>query len=113
MLKVVDINGVYENGQPYLYLGALETLVPPGLGGKPEKGKAHFDRAINISEGQNLMSKVFCAEMYARLLFDRELHDRLLTEVLEAEVKASGFTLMNVVAKKQAKQLLLSGDDYF
>ena len=59
------------------------------------------------------MSKVCCAEMYARLLFDRELHDRLLTEVLEADVKAPGFTLMNVVAKKQAKQLLLSGDDYF
>ena len=113
MLKVVDINSTYENGQPFLYLGALETLVPPGLGGKPEIGKAHFDRAIAISEGRNLMSKVFCAEMYARLLFDRELHDRLLTEVLEAEVKASGFTLMNVVAKKQAKQLLLSGDDYF
>ena len=113
MLKVVDINGTYENGQPFLYLGALETLVPPGLGGKPEIGKAHFDRAIAISEGRNLMSKVFCAEMYARLLFDRELHDRLLTEVLEAEVKASGFTLMNVVAKKQAKQLLVSGDDYF
>ena len=34
------------------------------------------------------MSKVFCAEMYARLLFDRELHDRLLTEVLEADVSA-------------------------
>ena len=87
--------------------------VPPGLGGKPEIGKAHFDRAISISGGRNLMSKVFCAEMYARLLFDRELHDRLLTEVLEADVKAPGFTLMNVVAKKQAKQLLLSGDDYF
>ena len=51
--------------------------------------------------------------MYARLLFERPLHDRLLTEVLEADVKAPGFTLMNVVAKKQAKQLLLSGDDYF
>ena len=113
MQRVVDIDGAYENGQPYLYLGALETLVPPGLGGKPEIGKAHFDRAISISGGRNLMSKVFCAEMYARLLFDRELHDRLLTEVLEADVKAPGFTLMNVVAKKQAKQLLLSGDDYF
>ena len=113
MLKVVEIDPLYENGQPYLYLGALESLVPPGLGGKPEKGKAYFEKAITISNGQNLMSKVLYAEMYARLMFDRDLHDRLLKEALDASANAQGLTLMNVVAKKQARQLLISGDDYF
>ncbi len=113
MLKVVEIDPLYEQGQPYLYLGALETLVPPGLGGKPEKGRAYFEKAITISDGQNLMSKVLYAEMYARLIFDRDLHDRLLRDALEASVNAPGLTLMNVVAKKQARQLLVSGDDYF
>jgi hypothetical protein len=59
------------------------------------------------------MSKVLYAEMYARLVFDRRLHDRLLKEALGADASAPGFTLMNVVAKKQAKQLLVTGDDYF
>jgi len=113
MLKVVNINPLYENGQPYLYLGALESLVPPGLGGKPEKSKAYFEKAITISNGQNLMSKVLYAQMYARLIFDRDLHDSLLIDALEASVTAPGLTLMNAVAKKQAKQLLISGDDYF
>ena len=113
MLKVVEIDPLYENGQPYLYLGALESLVPPGLGGKPEKGKAYFEKAITISNGQNLMSKVLYAEMYARLMFDRDLHDRLLRDTLDASANAPGLTLMNVVAKKQARQLLISGDDYF
>ena len=113
MLKVVEIDPLYEKGQPYLYLGALETLVPPALGGKPDKGRAYFEKAITISEGQNLMSKVLYAKMYARLVFDRTLHDRLLKEALGADASAPGFTLMNVVAKKQAKQLLVTGDDYF
>ena len=113
MLKVVNIDPLYENGQPYLYLGALESLVPPGLGGKPEKSKAYFEKAITISNGQNLMSKVLYAQMYARLIFDRDLHDSLLIDALEASVTAPGLTLMNAVAKKQAKQLLISGDDYF
>ena len=113
MLKVVDIDPLYEDGQPYLYLGALESLVPPGLGGKPEKGKAYFEKAIMISNGQNLMSKVLYAQMYARLIFDRDLHDRLLIDALKSSVTAPGLTLMNAVAKKQAKQLLVSGDDYF
>ena len=113
MLKVVNIDPLYENGQPYLYLGALESLVPPGLGGKPEKSKAYFEMAITISNGQNLMSKVLYAQMYARLIFDRDLHDSLLIDALEASVTAPGLTLMNAVAKKQAKQLLISGDDYF
>ena len=113
MQKVVMLDPGYENGQPYLYLGGMETLLPPGLGGKPDKGREYFERAIIISEGRNLMSKVMYAEMYARLVFDQELHDRLLRETLESKVKAPGLTLMNVVAKKQANQLLISGKDYF
>ena len=53
------------------------------------------------------------AEQYARLMFDRDLHDRLLNEVLEAPALADGLTLMNTVAKEQAQQLLESADDYF
>jgi signal transduction histidine kinase len=46
-------------------------------------------------------------------MFDRELHDRLLQEVMAADVQAPGLTLMNTVAKERAEQLLDSGDDYF
>jgi hypothetical protein len=53
------------------------------------------------------------AEFYARLVFDRELHDRLLGEVLAADPKAPGYTLMNTLAQQRANQLLASGKDYF
>jgi len=41
------------------------------------------------------------------------LHDRLLTEVLDAPVEAPGKTLFNVLAKQEAQTLLASSKEYF
>ena len=59
------------------------------------------------------MVKVMYADQYARLLFERKLHDELLLEVLDADAKAPGLTLMNTVAKERARRLLDTADDYF
>jgi hypothetical protein len=83
------------------------------MGGEPEKGRAHFERAVALSNGRNLMAKVSFAKHYGRLVFDRELHDRLLQEVLAASPKAPGQTLLNVLAQQQARELLDSADHYF
>lgn len=113
MLRTAELDPGYDSGGVYLYLGVFETLFPPAMGGKPEVGRAHFEQAIERSGGTNLLAKVMYAEQYARLVFDRELHDQLLHEVIEAPVSAPGLTLMNTVAKEQARQLLDSADDYF
>jgi hypothetical protein len=96
-----------------MYLGILDTLRPEALGGKPEEGRAHFERAIELGGGQNLAAKVEYARGYARLVYDRELHDRLLNEVLAAPARAEGRTLFNTLAQQQARELLASADDYF
>ena len=113
MARLVELDERYENGGPRLYMGVFETLLPPALGGKPELGRAHFERALAITRGRHLLVKVFYAESYARLVFDRALHDRLLGEVLAAETEAEGLTLMNAIAQDRATALLASADDYF
>ena len=59
------------------------------------------------------MAKTLEAEFYARLVFDQALHDRLLGEVLAAEPRAPGYTLINTLAQQRARKLLESGKDYF
>ena len=113
MARVLALQESYDHGGPHLYMGVFETLLPPALGGKPELGRDHFRRAIEITGGRHLLVKVFYAESYARLLFDRELHDRLLREVLQADPTVEGLTLMNTIAQEQARELLASADDYF
>lgn len=111
--RVLVIDETVDNGNAHLYMAVLEALLPPGLGGRPELAKQHFDRAIEISNNTNLMAKVLYAEKYARLLFDRELHDKLLNEVLVADIGPEDQTLINTLAKQKAKILLANADDYF
>jgi len=111
--RYLEINDGSDDGSIHTYLGILNTLIPPALGGKPEKGREHFERAINISGGTDLSAKVEYANGYARLLYERELHDRLLQEVLAADPEVPGSTLLNVLAQRQAAELLVTADDYF
>ncbi len=111
--RYLEIGGQENAGTVYTYLGILVTLRPPALGGEPEKGKQYFERAIELSSGSDLSAKVEYARGYARPLYERELHDRLLTEVVEADPNKPGYTLTNVLAQHEAAELLASADDYF
>lgn len=113
MKRVVELDEFYQDGGAHLYLGVLATFLPPALGGKPDVGRRHFERALEISKDKNLMVKVLYAQHYARLVFDQKLHDRLLNDVLEAKADVPGYTLSNTLAQQRAKELLKSGKDYF
>jgi hypothetical protein len=112
MERVIELNEAFEAGGPHLYMGGLETILPASLGGKPEKGRVHFEKAIAINESY-LMTKVIFAEQYARLVFDQTLHDRLLHEVLAADPKSEGMTLTNLIAQERARDLIASSTEYF
>jgi hypothetical protein len=111
--RVVQLDASHDRGLPWVYLGVLTSLRPAAVGGKPEAGRAAFERAIAESGGRNLFAKTLFARYYARLVFDQELHDRLLGEVLAADARAPGFTLINTLAQQQARELLATSKDYF
>jgi len=113
MKRVVELDESYESGMALVYLGAINSIVPPSLGGKPEVAKKYFEDAIAVSEGKNLIAKVIYAEKYARLVFNEELHNRLLNEVIASPSEVQGLTLQNEYAKQEAKRLLADGEDYF
>lgn len=113
MAHVVAVDESYHHGEAHLYLGVMDTLLPPSLGGTPEAGRAHFERALVLSGGRDLMVKVEYARHYARITYDRALHDRLLNEVLAADPAVPGMTLRNVLAQREARELLASADSYF
>ena len=113
MGRVLELDERFDHGGAHLYMGVFETILPPGLGGKPEVGRKHFERAVELSHGRHMLTKVLFAEQYARLVFNRKLHDRLLEEVLATDPAEPGLTLINVVAQEQAATLLESADDFF
>jgi hypothetical protein len=113
MRRVVALDADYERGAAYLYLGVLDTLLPEAMGGHPDRGREYFERAVDLSGGRNLMAKVLIADSYARLVFDRALHDRLCREVVAADPEEPHLTLANTLAQELASELLATSEDYF
>ncbi len=113
MLAVVERDSQFRRGWPYLYLGVVSSQLPPAFGGKPEQGREYFETALEQSDRRNLMVQVMFAQEYARLVFDKELHDRLLHEVIEAPGEQRNLTLINTLAKERAARLLGDSDEYF
>ena len=113
MERLLELDEAYQQGGIHVYLGILNALRPPALGGRPEVAKAHFERALELSGGKDLSAKVEYARRYARMVFNQQLHDKLLAEVLEAPVSVPGLTLFNVLAQREAAELLESSGEYF
>ncbi|MDH5611614.1 MAG: TRAP transporter TatT component family protein [Gammaproteobacteria bacterium] len=111
--KVLELDEGINNGDAHLYMGVMESLLPPAMGGKPDIAKEHFERALEISKRKNLMALLMYAEKYARLLFNRELHDSLLNELLAVDIRQSKSLLIDTIARVKAKELLANADDYF
>ncbi len=111
--RVLVLDEDFKQGDAHLYLGVLHSLIPPSLGGKHGVAKKHFERAVELSGGRNLMAKVLYAEHYARMNFNRPLHDELLNAVTAADPRQTGYTLSNVLAQERAQALLADADDFF
>jgi len=113
LIRVQELDPAYKQADIEHFLAVLDTIRPPALGGDFEAGLAHYERAMSLSGGYDLSIMVDFARYYARTLYDRDLHDQLLNEVLTADPVHTGYTLFNTLAQDEAKRLLDSADDYF
>jgi tetratricopeptide (TPR) repeat protein len=104
----------YYYGGAYLVLGSIEATKPPMLGGKPEKAREYFEKALASSKGKFLMANVYYAKTYAVQVQDQDLFLSLLNKVEEASPDLlPEARLPNAVAKKKARALSLKVNDLF
>jgi len=107
MERLLEIDDTVEQGGPHLFFGVLYGSKPKMIGGDPERSRSHFERAMEISNRSFLMAQVLFAATYSRMVFDRELHDSLLEEVIAFELdQAPDNRLSNQIAKRRAEELL-------
>ena len=105
--QVLELDETVEQGGPHLFFGVLYGSKPKMIGGDPERSRSHFERALEISNRSFLMTQVLYAATYSRMVFDRELHDSLLEEVIAFELdQAPDNRLSNQIAKRRAEKLL-------
>ena len=107
MNRLLALDDTVEQGSPHLFFGVLFGSKPAMIGGDPERSRYHFEQALTISGRSFLMAQTLYAATYARMVFDQQLHDQLLEEVLEFDLdKAPDSRLSNQIAKRRAEELL-------
>jgi hypothetical protein len=111
---VRQVEPTYYHGGPYLILGSIEGSVPQALGGKPEKAKEYFERALAVNGGKFLLTYVYYAKMYAVQTLNQELFESLLKKVEDASPDIMPEArLSNAIAKKKARLLREHMNDLF
>ncbi len=114
MARAVELDETFYFAGPRLFMGIYHAGRPKALSGDPKRSKENFDRAVELTSGKFLLTKVFYAQYYAVQTQDRELFESLLGEVIAApDDVLAGQSLATRVAKQKAKRLLSDADSLF
>ena len=114
MKRVLVLDEEFYFGGPHLFMGIWFASRPKIAGGDLTRAQHHFQKALEFSRGNFLMTQVYYADQYARRTFNRKLFVATLQNVMATPVdKIPQLTLLNTVAHKKAKKMLEQVDAYF
>jgi hypothetical protein len=116
MSRALELDPTFYHGGPHRYFGAYYAVAPGFAGGDPEKSKEHYQKSLEIAP-YFLGTKVLMAENLATKLDDEEMFDRLLQEVIDADIGSVPPEILPemMIEKEKAKELmkLKSEEDWF
>lgn len=110
---VIARNPGYEDAGALVFLGGFESSMPKAVGGDPAKGKAYFERALELTQRKNHIVLINYAMLYAVNAGDRELYVSLMREIIEAPDQGAPFRMSNKVARRRAMRALQRVDELF
>jgi hypothetical protein len=112
--RSVGLDESYEHAAGHTFLGYDNAILSPAIGGDPEGGKRHFERALTLTGRKALMVQLNYARSYAAQTQRRDLFVSLLNEVVSApDEQTDPNRLANEVARRRAQRLLTHTDDLF
>jgi tetratricopeptide (TPR) repeat protein len=110
---VIARNPGYEDAGALVFLGGFESSMPKAVGGDPAKGKAYFERALELTQRRNQIVQINYAMLYAVNQGDRALFLSLMREIVETPDQGAPFRMSNKVARRRATRALQRVDELF
>lgn len=112
--RILTYNEWYYYCGAHLFLGAYYAGRPRILGGDPDRGRSHFEIAIEITSGRFLMAYLLYSIFYPVQVQDRGLFEELLNKVIDApSTVLPEQRLANEIAKAKARRLLERVEEFF
>jgi hypothetical protein len=110
--RAIALDEGYYNAEGHVLLGVFHSSLGESIGGHPEKGREHFERALELTSRKSYVVQVNYAESYAVQKQDRDLFVKLLDEVLSPkEPDPPAVALANAVARRRAGRLMAQLDN--
>jgi len=112
--RVIELDGTFFEGMPYVLAGSLHAFKPPMMGGDTDASLANFESAFAVSGNSFLLAQYFYARFYTYRMMDEALFTQTLEEVIAAEVvEGDPYRLLNLIAQDKSRQLLEEAYDLF
>lgn len=112
--RVLEVEPEMFHGMPWIFRGTMHALRPPALGGKPEEALRAFEQGFRVSDRKFLLGLLFFARTYCKQVFDQDLYEATLQEILDApDDLLPEVRLLNLIAKEQAEEALAMIDEIF
>ncbi len=114
MERCAAIDAGYYWAGPLLALGAMEAGLPKALGGKPDRAKDYFGRAMALTGGKHLMTRVIYGRAVGVQTADRKLYVQTMSDVLEVSPDIEPrLALANRLAQRRALRYVKEADALF
>lgn len=108
--RSVELDPDYYNAAGYTFLGVATASE---MAGDMDEAKVYFEKALARTERRALVTQVNMARHYAVKEGDRELFDKLLTEVMDAHDPLPEARLANRIARERAALYIENADQLF
>ncbi|HKQ58684.1 MAG TPA: TRAP transporter TatT component family protein [Candidatus Eisenbacteria bacterium] len=113
MERGLALDEKYDGGAFHEAMIILEAL-PREMGGSPERARAHFHRAVQLSNGRKASPYVTLAQTVSVMSQNRYEFRELLEKALAVDPDLEpGQRLATLVVQEQARKLLKREDDLF
>jgi len=108
--RSIELDPNYYHAAGYTFMG---VAVASEMAGDMDDAKVYFEKAMARTERRALQVQVNMARYYAVKTGDRELFDKLLTEVMDAHDPLPEARLANVMARQRAAMYIENADQLF
>jgi tetratricopeptide (TPR) repeat protein len=110
VVRSIELDPNYYNAAGYTFMGVATASE---LAGNMDDAKVYFEKALARTERRALQAQVNMARHYAVKRGDRELFDKLLTEVMDAHDPLPEARLANRMARVRAAMYIENADQLF
>jgi tetratricopeptide (TPR) repeat protein len=101
--RSVELDETYNYASGHVILGAYHARTKMA---ELDESKKHFDRAIELTQGKNLLAPLQYAAKYHCLQGDKDAYVKTLNDVVSAGDTLPEARLQNAIARRRAKRYL-------